>query len=102
MRPVSASAARPNGCTSRQPVGSLSTVPPASGGSLWEGLRGIVVHDHWKPYYTLTGVLHALCNAHHLRELKALIEFDREAWARRMYQLLEPAHNLLSCYTKIF
>ena len=22
---------------------------------------GIVVHDHWKPYYTMTGVLHTLC-----------------------------------------
>ena len=35
-------------------------------GSLLSGVSGIVVHDHWKPYYTLTGVLHALCNAHHL------------------------------------
>ena len=26
-------------------------------------VTGIVVHDHWKPYYTMTGVLHALCNA---------------------------------------
>ena len=43
-----------------------------------------MVHDHWKPYYTMTGVLHALCNAHHLRELKALIEIDKEEWARRM------------------
>src|SRR3954469_11395627 len=31
---------------------------------------GIVVHDHWKPYYTMEGVLHDLCNAHHLRELQ--------------------------------
>src|SRR3954464_3785575 len=34
-------------------------------------VMGIVVHDHWKPYYTMEGVLHALCNAHHLRELQA-------------------------------
>ena len=61
-------------------------------GSRW-GL-GIVVHDHGKPYDTLTGVLHALCNAHHLRELKALVEIDQEPWARRMQRLLEPAHNL--------
>ena len=27
---------------------------------------------NWKPYYTMPGVLHALCNAHHVRELKAL------------------------------
>ena len=40
-------------------------------GSLLENVLGIVVHDHWKPYYTLKGVLHALCNAHHLRELQA-------------------------------
>ena len=40
-------------------------------GSLLAQVVGIVVHDHWHPYYTMTGVLHALCNAHHLRELKA-------------------------------
>ncbi len=34
-------------------------------GSLLADVTGIVVHDHWKPYYTLTGVLHALCNAHY-------------------------------------
>lgn len=60
-------------------------------GRLLEGLIGIVVHDHWKPYYTLKGVLHALCNAHHLRELKALIEIDKEPWARRMQHLLRRA-----------
>lgn len=52
---------------------------------------GIVVHDHWKPYYTMNGVLHALCNAHHLRELKALIEIDHEDWARKMQILLRRA-----------
>ena len=52
---------------------------------------GIVVHDHWKPYYTMAGVLHALCNAHHLRELTALVEFDKEDWARKMQQLLRRA-----------
>src|SRR5271166_2837538 len=60
-------------------------------GSLPEGVTGIVVHDHWKPYYTLKGVLHALCNAHHLRELKALVEIEREDWARKMQRLLRRA-----------
>ena len=46
-------------------------------GSLLANVIGIVVHDHWKPYYTMEGVLHALCNAHHLRELKALIEIEK-------------------------
>jgi len=60
-------------------------------GSLPEGMTGIVVHDHWKPYYTLKNVLHALCNAHHLRELQALIEIEKEVWARKMRRLLRRA-----------
>src|SRR5208282_3984364 len=60
-------------------------------GSLPEGVTGIAVHDHWKPYYTMKGVLHALCNAHHLRELKALIEIEKEDWARQMQTLLRRA-----------
>ncbi len=63
----------------------------ASRGSLWTDVVGIVVHDHWKPYYTMKGVLHALCNAHHLRELKALIDIDQEDWARKMQILLRRA-----------
>jgi transposase len=57
-------------------------------GSLPENVTGVVVHDHWKPYYTLTGVVHALCNAHHLRELKALVEIEKEDWAGKMQRLL--------------
>jgi transposase len=60
-------------------------------GSLLSGVTGIVVHDHWKPYYTMKGVLHALCNAHHLRELKALVEIEKEEWARKMQRLLRRA-----------
>ena len=63
----------------------------AKRGSLLVNVAGIVVHDHWKPYYTMQGVLHALCNAHHLRELKALVEIEKEDWARKMQQLLRRA-----------
>jgi transposase len=63
----------------------------AKRGSLLPKVTGIVVHDHWKPYYTMTGVLHALCNAHHLRELKALVEIEKEAWAHKMQRLLRHA-----------
>src|SRR6266702_1045081 len=60
-------------------------------GSLLAGVVGIAVHDHWKPYYTMKGVLHALCNAHHLRELQALVEHEQEDWARKMQILLRRA-----------
>ena len=55
---------------------------------------GIIVHDHFKPYFTLKGVEHALCNAHHLRELKALIDIEKEPWARRMSRLLLIANKI--------
>ena len=43
-----------------------------------------VVHDGFKPYRrpdsSAQPPAHALCNAHHLHELKALIAFDGEPW----------------------
>jgi transposase len=68
----------------------------AERGSLLAGVVGIVVHDHWKPYYTMQDVLHALCNAHHLRELKALVELDREDWAGKMQVLLRRACHAIN------
>lgn len=59
--------------------------------SLLDGLSGTVIHDHWKSYYNLEGVEHALCNQHHLRELKAITEHDKEAWAQNMTRLLRIA-----------
>ena len=53
----------------------------AGRGQMLAGLVGIVAHDHWKPDHSLEGVLHALCNAHHLRELQALIDIEKEPWA---------------------
>jgi transposase len=49
---------------------------------------GILVHDHWKPYFKLV-CQHALCNAHHLRELAFAHEQEGQAWAKLMIDLLE-------------
>ena len=53
-----------------------------------DGAERIVVHDHWTSYFQMPGVTHALCNAHHLRELTAVAEIHGEAWAGRMRRLL--------------
>jgi transposase len=49
--------------------------------------KGILCHDHWKPYFKLD-CRHALCNAHHLRELERAWEQDKQKWARDMRDLL--------------
>ena len=46
------------------------------------GFKGILCHDHWKPYYKLD-CTHALCNAHHLRELTMAFEQDGQQWAQK-------------------
>lgn len=50
--------------------------------------NGILCHDHWKPYYSYE-CLHALCNAHHIRELTCAFEQDGQQWADAMKTLLE-------------
>jgi transposase len=52
------------------------------------GYQGIICHDHWKPYFKYGG-LHALCNAHHLRELERTVEQDHQKWAELMIALLK-------------
>lgn len=45
------------------------------------------IHDCWSSYFPFTGCKHALCNAHILRELTALIE-NGSLWAGAMHKLL--------------
>ena len=49
--------------------------------------NGTLIHDHWKPYYRYP-CAHALCNAHHLRELTHASEEDGQRWAKEMHALL--------------
>jgi transposase len=54
---------------------------------------GVVVHDHWRAYYSLENVDHAFCNAHLLRELQAVCELDKEPWADALRATLLDANE---------
>jgi len=54
--------------------------------------KGILCHDHWKPYYKID-CTHALCNAHHLRELTRAFEQDGQKWAQELSNLLVTINN---------
>jgi transposase len=47
----------------------------------------VLVHDHWKAYYRYSDKTHALCNAHHVRELTAAQE-EGQKWAEPMIKFL--------------
>jgi len=49
--------------------------------------KGVLCHDHWKPYFRYD-CSHALCNAHHLRELECAWEQDHQKWAKNLQSLL--------------
>lgn len=49
--------------------------------------KGVAMHDGWRSYREFD-CTHALCNAHHLRELIFLTETTDQAWPERMIDLL--------------
>ena len=64
---------------------------------------GVAVHDGFKPYRRYyDNARHALCNAHHLRELQAVIEQDtdgKQSWARAIDRLLRDLHHAVTLAT---
>jgi transposase len=55
-------------------------------------MTGVAVHDGWKPYRAYD-VVHALCNAHHIRELDNIGVVWDQGWANEMIDLLVEARD---------
>ena len=66
-------------------------------GDVWEGYAGTAVHDRFASYWSAMAdeTVHALCNAHLLRNLEEIVELEQEpdGWAARMQRLLLEARD---------
>jgi transposase len=60
--------------------------------------QGTAVHDSLRQYFGYDNCLHALCGAHLLRELTAVIENDGFDWALQMKELLEEMKSAVDRY----
>ncbi len=58
------------------------------------GFTGVAVHDGFSPYRAYTDAAHALCGAHHLRELIAATEAG-QLWASGMSCFLLDTKDLV-------
>jgi transposase len=58
-----------------------------NGQSVLPGYQNWAVHDCWASYFLFKGCKHAVCGAHLLRELTALIE-NGSIWAKKCHQML--------------
>ncbi len=61
-------------------------------GGVLPGFGGVAVHDGWAPYWRYEQAAHALCNAHHLRELEEAAAEPGQGWAAEMAEWLSVAH----------
>ena len=67
---------------------------------LLPALRGWVIHDGFQSYWQLKQCQHALCNAHHLRDLRFLAEQHQQSWAAEMARLLVTAYREGQAWSK--
>jgi transposase len=59
--------------------------------------KGQVMHDGYRSYEQYPQAQHALCNAHHLRELLFVYEGYQQPWAQDVLQLLLEIKQAVEC-----
>lgn len=52
---------------------------------------GVAVHDGFKGYFSFSKASHALCHAHHLRELKFFAQSSSFEWVKKFQEFFETA-----------
>lgn len=62
--------------------------------SILNNFTGWLVHDCWSSYFKFTGAKHALCGAHILRELQALVETGQSKWAKMLQSFLMHVYEM--------
>lgn len=73
-------------CHAKRGTGAMDAI------GILPAFAGTSVHDGWSAYWTYA-CAHALCNAHHLRELTYLHEQEGQVWAAEMRTLLQQMHG---------
>lgn len=53
---------------------------------------GVLMHDAWQTYFALPAQ-HALCNAHLLRELRAIFEHQGQQWAGQLREAMQSIYH---------
>jgi transposase len=64
-------------------------------GGILQHYKGVAVHDSYASYPTFEDCNHALCNAHHLRELTLMFEHYGQEWAMFMMVLLKDTWRIV-------
>ena len=60
---------------------------------IMDNYTGVCVHDRWASYDKYSNCIHALCNAHLLRDLRFIYEEENRNWAGKLISILQGANK---------